>query len=114
VGTSLTDGEHRSNRCETTRSGDFETEDTCQNRKVASRLSKFDVVGHPFDSAKTKIPKVPFEGVYPSVIDFRASFVFLVPPYNPSGERMAAISWNPSSFFAIFLFHFLLEFLGLA
>jgi hypothetical protein len=26
------------------------------------------------------------------ILDYR------LPPYNPSGERMAAISWNPSSF----------------
>jgi hypothetical protein len=32
---------------------------------------------------------------------------FQLPPYNPSGERMAAISWNPSSFgFPIFLSYF--------
>jgi hypothetical protein len=34
---------------------------------LASRLSKFAVAGHPFDGAKTKIPKVPLGGVYPSV-----------------------------------------------
>jgi hypothetical protein len=32
---------------------------------------------------------------------------FWLRPYNPSGERMASISWNPSSFcFAIFPLHF--------
>jgi hypothetical protein len=35
--------------------------------RLASRLSKFVVAGHPSDGAKTMIPKVPFEGVYPSV-----------------------------------------------
>jgi hypothetical protein len=35
--------------------------------RLASRLSKFAVTGHPSDSAKTKIPKVPLGGVYPSV-----------------------------------------------
>jgi hypothetical protein len=79
-----------------------------------SRLSKFAVAGHPFDGAKTKIPKVPL-GACILVLGFRGSFVFLLPPYNPNGERMVAISWNPSSFcFAISLFHFPLEFLGLA
>jgi hypothetical protein len=43
------------------------------------------------------------------ILDFR----FL--PYIPSGERMAAISWNPSSFyFSYFFIPFPLEFLGLA
>jgi hypothetical protein len=40
-------------------------------------------------------PKLASKGI----LDFR------LPPYNPSGERMAATSWNPSSFcFVIFLF----------
>jgi hypothetical protein len=78
--------------------------------RLASMLSKFAVVGHPSDGAKTKIPKVPLGGVYPSV-RLRGSFVFLLPPYNPSGERMPAISWNPSSFcFAISSFFFLWNF----
>jgi hypothetical protein len=54
-------------------------------------------------------------GVCILVLSLRGSFVFRLPPYNPSGERMAAISWNTSSFcFAIFLFLLPLEFLGLA
>jgi hypothetical protein len=28
----------------------------------------------------------------------KGSFVFRLPPYKPSGERMADASWNPSSF----------------
>jgi hypothetical protein len=43
------------------------------------------------------------------ILDFR------LPPYNPSGERMADISWNPSSF--VFLFSlpiFLRFYIGLA
>jgi hypothetical protein len=35
--------------------------------RLASRLSKFAVTGHPFDDVKKKIPKVPLGGVYPSV-----------------------------------------------
>jgi hypothetical protein len=49
------------------------------------------------------------------VLGLRGSFLFWLPPYKPSAERMTTISWNPSSFcFAIFLFLFPLEFLGLA
>jgi hypothetical protein len=35
--------------------------------KVVSRLSKSAITGHPSDGVKTKIPKVPLGGVYPSV-----------------------------------------------
>jgi hypothetical protein len=35
--------------------------------RLALRLSKFAVAGHPSDGAKKKISKVPFRGVYPSV-----------------------------------------------
>ena len=34
---------------------------------LASWLSKFAVAGHPSDGAKTKFPKVPLGGVYPSI-----------------------------------------------
>jgi hypothetical protein len=78
--------------------------------RLASRLSKFAVVGHPSDGAMTKCPSMACI----LVLSLRGSFFFQLPPYNPSGESMAVISRNPSSFcFAIFLFHFLLEFLGL-
>jgi hypothetical protein len=50
-----------------TQSGDFEAEDTRQDRKVVSRLSKFAVAGHPCDGETTKFPKRPFGGVCPSV-----------------------------------------------
>jgi hypothetical protein len=53
-----------------------------------------------------QIPKGPLVGVYPS-LGFRVFYSFSLPPYNPRGERMAAISWNSISFcFAIFLFLF--------
>jgi hypothetical protein len=35
--------------------------------RLASRLSKFVVARHPSDGAKTKFPKVPLGGVYPSI-----------------------------------------------
>jgi hypothetical protein len=47
------------------------------------------------------------------VLGLRGSFGFWLPPYNPSGERMAAISWNPSQFVLLFSSSlFPLEFLG--
>jgi hypothetical protein len=63
--------------------------------RLASRLSKFAVVGHLSGGVKAKIPKVPLRGVYPSV-RLRGNLVFRLPPYNPSGERMAAIFCNPN------------------
>jgi hypothetical protein len=38
--TGLTGGEHRSDRCATTQSGDFEAEDTRGIERLASRLSR--------------------------------------------------------------------------
>jgi hypothetical protein len=35
--------------------------------RLASRLSKFAVTGHPSNGAKTKFPKVPLGGVCPIV-----------------------------------------------
>ena len=67
MGTGLTGEEHRSDRCATTQSGIFEAEDTRGIARLASRLSKFAVAGHPSDGAKTKFPKVPLGGVYPSI-----------------------------------------------
>jgi hypothetical protein len=43
------------------------------------------------------IAKVPLVGVYPS-LGFRDILVFWLSPYILRGERMAAISRNPSSF----------------
>jgi hypothetical protein len=48
-----------------------------------------------------QFPKVPLVGVYPS-LGLRGNLVFRLPPYNPSGEWMAAISCNPSSFAFLF------------
>jgi hypothetical protein len=48
------------------------------------------------------IPKVPLVGVYPS-LGFMSILVYWLSPYILRGERMAAISCNPSSFsFPIF------------
>jgi hypothetical protein len=72
------------------------------------------VAGHLSDGAMTKISEFAVKG-HVSLLASKGILGFRLPPYNPSGERMAAISWNPSSFcFAIFLLLFPLEFLGLA
>jgi hypothetical protein len=80
VGTGLTGEEHQSDRCATTQSGDFEAEDTRRDRMACVEAKQGAVAGHPSDGENLKTSKTALEG----------------------GERMAAISWNPSSF--VFLF----------
>jgi hypothetical protein len=60
VGIDLTGEEHRSDRCATTQSRDFEVEDTRQG--LASRLGEFAITGHPSDGAMTKISKFALDG----------------------------------------------------
>jgi hypothetical protein len=67
VGTGLTDLEHRSDQCVTTQSGDFEAQDTRRYRNACVEAKQVAVAGHPSDGTKTKIPKMPIGGVYPSV-----------------------------------------------
>jgi hypothetical protein len=67
VGTGLTGGGHRSDRCATAQSGDCEAEDTCWDRMVCIKATQGVVSRHLSDSVTTKIPKVPLGGVYPSV-----------------------------------------------
>jgi hypothetical protein len=55
-------GGYRSDRCATTQSGDFEAEDTVGIARLASRLSKFAVAGHPSDRAMTKISNFALKG----------------------------------------------------
>jgi hypothetical protein len=43
---------------------DFEAEDMCWYRKTCVEAKQCAVTGHPSDGATTRIPKVPFEGVY--------------------------------------------------
>jgi hypothetical protein len=52
----------RSDRCATTQSGDFEAEDTRQDRKACVEAKEVSVAGHPSDGAKTKISKFTLEG----------------------------------------------------
>jgi hypothetical protein len=104
----------RSDGCATMQSGSFEAEDTRHDLKACIKTKQ--VCGRwarPM-VRRQRLPNSPLRGLYPS-LSTKGSLVFRLPPYNPSGERMAAISWNPRSFcFAIFSFHFLLDFLGLA
>jgi hypothetical protein len=55
-------GGYRSDRRATTQSGDFEEEDTVGIARLASRLSKFAVAGHPSDGAMTKISNFALKG----------------------------------------------------
>jgi hypothetical protein len=60
--TGLTGEEHRSNRCVTTQSGDFEAEDTHRDRKACVEAKQVAVAGHPSDGAMTKISDFTLEG----------------------------------------------------
>jgi hypothetical protein len=50
---------------------------------------------------RRQFPKVPLVDMYPG-LGLRGNLVFRLPPYNPIGERMAAIFWSPSSFAFLF------------
>jgi hypothetical protein len=60
--TSLTGEEHRSDRCATTQSGDFEAEDTRWDRKACVEAKQVAVAGHLSDGAMTKISDFTLEG----------------------------------------------------
>jgi hypothetical protein len=64
--------------------------------RLASRLSEVRSPNiHPM-VLRREFLKCP-SGACILVLCNRGSFVFLLPPYKLRGERMAAISWNPSS-----------------
>jgi hypothetical protein len=85
VGTGLTGGEHRSDRCAKTQSGDFEAENTRRDHMACIEATQGAVAGHPSDGEDMKTSKSTLEGLVSLVIlDFR------LPPYNPRGERMEA------------------------
>jgi hypothetical protein len=79
---------------------DFEVENMRWDRKACVEAKRDAIAGRPSDGATTRIPKVPFGGMYP--IMYRGSFVFRLPPYKLRRERMAVISWNSSSFAFLF------------
>jgi hypothetical protein len=60
--TGLTGEEHRSDRCATTKSGDFKAEDTRRDRKACVKAKQVTVAGHPSDGAMTKISDFTLEG----------------------------------------------------
>jgi hypothetical protein len=64
---------------------------------LALRLSEVQSLGIRQMVLQRRSPKEPFRGMYPSLCN-RGSFVFQLPPYKPSRERMAVISWKPRSF----------------
>jgi hypothetical protein len=60
--TGLTGEEHQSDRCVTTKSGDFEAEDMRWDRKACVEARQVAVAGHPSDGAMTKISYFALEG----------------------------------------------------
>jgi hypothetical protein len=105
----LTSEEHWSDRCATTQFGIFKAEDTRRDRMACVEVKQGAVAGHPSDGENLKTSKTALRGLYPQLLSKGISD-FRLPPYNRGGERMASISWNPSSFSFLF---FLPIFLGL-
>jgi hypothetical protein len=68
VGAGLTSEEHRSDRCATTQSGNFEAEDTHWDRKACVEAKQVAVAGHPSDGESLKISKTSLEGLVSLVI----------------------------------------------
>jgi hypothetical protein len=63
MGTGLTGEEHRSDRCATTQSGDFEAEDTHRDRMACIEATQGAVAGHPSDGKDIKNCKSALEGL---------------------------------------------------
>jgi hypothetical protein len=68
VGTDLTGGEHRSVRCATTQSGNFEEEDTRRDRKACVEAKQVAVAGHPSDGESFNSSKIALEGLVSLVV----------------------------------------------
>jgi hypothetical protein len=68
VGTGLTGEEHRSDRCATTQSGDFEVEDTCWGRMACVEATQGAVAGHPSDGEDMNTSKSALEGLLSLVV----------------------------------------------
>jgi hypothetical protein len=68
VGTGLTGGEHRSDRCATTWSGDFEAEDMRRDCMACVEATQGAVAGHPSDGEDMKTSKSAIEGLVTPVI----------------------------------------------
>jgi hypothetical protein len=65
VGTGLIGEEHRSDRCATKQSGDFESEDTRGDHKAYVEAKQVAIVGHPSDGVMTRFLISPSRGMYP-------------------------------------------------
>jgi hypothetical protein len=68
VGTGLTGEEHRSDRCATTQSRDFEAEDTRQDHMACVEAKQGAVARHPSDGENLKTSKTTLEGLVSLVI----------------------------------------------
>jgi hypothetical protein len=66
--TGLTGGEHRSDRCATTQSGDFKAKDTRRDRMSCVEATQGAVAGHPSDGEDMKTSKSALEGLVSLVI----------------------------------------------
>jgi hypothetical protein len=66
--TGLTGGEHRSNRCATTQSGDFEAEDTRRDSMACVEATQGAVAGHPSDGEDMKTSISTLKGLVSLVI----------------------------------------------
>jgi hypothetical protein len=64
----LTGEEHRSDRCATTQSGDFEAEDTRRGRMACVEATQGVVAGHPSDGENLKTSKTSLEGLVSLVV----------------------------------------------
>jgi hypothetical protein len=68
MGTGLTGGEHRSDRCATTQSGDFEVKDMRRDRMACVEATQGAVAGHPSDDEDMKTSKTALEGLVSLVV----------------------------------------------
>jgi hypothetical protein len=68
LGTGLIGEEHRSDRCATTQSRDFEAKDTCRDRKACVEAKQVAVAGHPSDGESLKTSKIALEGLVSVVV----------------------------------------------
>jgi hypothetical protein len=68
VGTGLTGGDHRSDRCETTQSEDFEAEDTRRDCMACTEATQGVIAGHPSDGEDMKTSKSALKGLVSLVI----------------------------------------------
>jgi hypothetical protein len=68
VGTGLTGEEHRSDRCATMQSGDFEAEDTCRDCMACVKAKQGAVARHPSDGENLNTSKTTVEGLVSLVI----------------------------------------------